>query len=305
MENNETESYKKAGEIARQVVDYAKSFIVSEVLLIDIADKIDEKIEELGGKPAFPVNLSLNEIAAHYTPSLGDETKAEGLLKVDIGVEVDGYIADTAFSLDLTDEKKFQDMIDVNEKILSNTIEKINIDSVVGDVGTSMQEELDKSNDRKGEGGGKKYILIKNLSGHSLDSYDVHSGVTVSNYKNGNGTPLKDMAIAIEPFLTTGKGEIYEGGNSEIYMLQGEGQVRDNDARELLKFIKEEYRTKPFCKRWLDKKDFKKVAFSLSTLTKQGILHNFPVLIEKNKQPVSQAEHTIIISNEGISVTTL
>ncbi|MEI6058738.1 MAG: M24 family metallopeptidase, partial [archaeon] len=105
MEKQEIESYKKAGDIAKRVVAYARDFIKPGMLLIDIANKIDSKIDELGVEAAFPVNLSLNEIAAHYTPSADDETLAEGLLKVDIGVSVNGYIADVAFSLDLTEDK--------------------------------------------------------------------------------------------------------------------------------------------------------------------------------------------------------
>lgn len=101
MEKNEIENYKKAGGIAKQVLEYGKSIIKPGMLLLEIAEKIEFKIKELGGKPAFPCNLSINEIAAHCTPNIKDETKASGLLKVDLGVSVDGCIVDTAFSLDL------------------------------------------------------------------------------------------------------------------------------------------------------------------------------------------------------------
>jgi len=111
------------------------------------------------------------------------------------------------------------------------------------------------------------------------------------------------MAIAIEPFLTTGVGEVYESSPSEIYMLQEDRKIRDNDARKILEFIKQNYKTRPFCKRWLEKKSFPKLNFSLSIMTKQGILHNFPVLVEKSKKPVSQAEHTILITDK-VTVTT-
>lgn len=300
MDQEQIESYKKAGFIAKEVVAFAKETIKPDMLLIEIANNIDEKITELGAKPAFPVNLSLNEIAAHYTPGNDDKTKAEGLLTIDLGVEINGYIADTAFSLDLTKEKKFQEMINLNQEALEKALSIIKPGIEVGKIGTSIQGTIEKYNKKNST----NFSIIKNLSGHSLGKNLIHAGLTVSNYENQKSTILTNIAIAIEPFLTTGRGEIYEGKPSEIFMLQKEsGNPRDSDARKLLAFIKEEYKTKPFCKRWLEKEGFKKIDFSLRTLTRENILHNFPVLIEKTKQPVSQAEHTVLIT-EGAEVTT-
>ncbi|MAH48343.1 type II methionyl aminopeptidase [Candidatus Pacearchaeota archaeon] len=295
MEQKEIEAYRKAGEMAKKVVAYARGIIKPGMLLIEIADKIDAKIEEVGGVAAFPVNLSLNEIAAHYTPSSDDKTKAEGLLKVDLGVSVDGYIADVAFSLDLTDDSRFKDMIEMNEAVLENVLAKLNVDSEVKDIGNAIQEKLSKSGDG--------YSVVRNLSGHLLGKDVIHAGLTISNYENDNKTKIKDMAIAIEPFLTSGVGKVYNGKDSEIFRLKGEQQVRDKDAREILKFIKENYKTRPFCKRWLEKEGFKKLNFVLKLLVRDGILHNYSMLIEKSKKPVSQAEHTVLIHDEVEVVT--
>lgn len=293
MDKEQFNAYIEAGKIAKQVVDYAKKIIKKDMLLIDIANKIDDKIFELGAEPAFPVNLSLNEVAAHYTPSMSDETKAEGLLKVDIGVDVDGMIADTAFSLDLTEDGRFKDMIKENERILEAAISKLEVGSKVSVVGNTISKELK----------GSQYRIIKNLSGHSLDEYEVHSGLTISNYENESSFELNEVAIAIEPFLTTGKGEIYEGKPSEIFVLQKEGRPRDKESRAVLEFIKENFYTKPFCRRWLEQEKLPMLNFALRTLVKEGILHNFPVLIEVDKKPVSQAEHTVIFKDK-IYVTT-
>ncbi|MBC8435119.1 type II methionyl aminopeptidase [archaeon] len=293
MEEEQLQKYVEAGKIAKKVVDYARGFIKKDMLLIDIANKIDEKIFELGAEPAFPVNLSINEIAAHYTPGTSDETKAEGLLKVDIGVDIEGFIADTAFSLDLTEDGRFKEMIKENERILEVALSELKIGSKVSVIGKAITKELENS----------EYRVIKNLSGHSLDEYEVHAGLTISNYENENSFELKDIAIAIEPFLTKGKGEIYEGKLSEIYVLQKEGRPRDRESRAVLEFIQENFSTKPFCKRWLEEEKFHMLNFALRTLVKEGILHNFPVLIEESKQPVSQAEHTVIFKDK-IYITT-
>ena len=299
MQKQEIESYIKAGEIAKEIKRFARSMIKQGVKLIDIAEAIDAKIFELGGKPAFPVNLSLNEIAAHYTPAPGDETVAEGILKVDVGVAVDGYIADTAFSVDLTEDEKFKEMLELNEKILENVTEKIHIGMQICEIGEVCQKTLKEWNEKNDS----NFSIIKNLSGHSLGQNKIHAGLTISNYKNENKNIL-DGAFAIEPFVTTGVGEIYEGQPGGIYVLQSDAPVRDRDAREVLKFIKENFVTRPFCLRWLVDKGFGKLKFVLAMLVRQGILHEYPMLIEKSKSPVSQFENTFVIADGKVRCTT-
>jgi len=315
MEKNEIESYVRAGEIAKEIKEFARRMIKPNVKLIDIAEAVDAKIKKLGGEFAFPVNLSLNEIAAHYTPAVGDETVAEGILKFDVGVAVDGYIADTAFSIDLTEDGKFKEMIELNEKILENVTEIIKPGAEVQAVGDVTQDTLEKWNKEKGS----RFVIIKSLSGHSLGKDKIHAGLTISNYRNDNHTELEG-AFAIEPFVTTGIGDIYEGRPGGIYVLQSDKPVRDRDAREVLKFIKEEYKTRPFCLRWLVSafadEEFgsrdsvvgrpmtaNKLKFVISILVKQGVLHEYPLLIEKSKAPVSQFENTFVISKDIVKRT--
>jgi len=299
MENNEIESYVKAGEISKQVKDFARDMIKPGMKLIDIAEAIDSKIEELGGEPAFPVNLSLNEIAAHFTPTKYDEVIAEGILKVDLGVAIDGYIADTAFTIDLTEDDEYGGMLELNKKILEKvtTIVKPGVEvREIGDMAQDTLEEYNKEN-------GSDFAIIKSLSGHALAQNRIHAGLTISNYRNDNKTKLEG-AFAIEPFVTTGVGDIYEGNPGGIYVLQSDEPVRDRDAREVLKFIKEKYKTRPFCMRWLENEGFNKLKFVMSILVKQRILHEYPLLIEKSKAPVSQFENTFVISGDEVVVTT-
>jgi len=306
MKKQEIESYVKAGKIAKEIKVFARTLIKPGAKLIDIAEVIDAKIFELGGEPAFPVNLSLNEIAAHYTPTPKDETIAEGILKVDLGVAVDGYIADTAFSVDLTEDGEFKEMMELNEKILANVTGKIKAGIEVREVGEICQTTLEKWNDENES----NFSIIKNLSGHSLGQNDIHAGLTISNYKNENKNVLNG-AFAIEPFVTTGVGEIYEGQPGGIYVLQSDAPIRDRDARNVVKFIKENFLTLPFCLRWLvrnselgDKFSESKLRFILSILIKQGILYEYPMLIEKSKKPVSQFENTFVIADGEVRCTT-
>ena len=300
MKETEIDSYIKAGEIAKEIKKFVLDLIKPGMKLIDIAESIDAKIIELGGDIAFPVSLALNEVAAHYTPAPNDETIAEGILKVDIGVAIDGFVADTALSIDLTKDGKFNEMMRLNKKVLQAASEVVHPNMEVRDVGNACQDVLDKWNSENNS----KFSIISGLCGHSLSKNKIHSGLTISNCRNDNKKTLNDMAFAIEPFVTTGIGEIYEGAPGGIYVLKSDGNARDRDAREVLKFIKETFGTRPFCMRWLEKKNFVKLRFILSILIKQGILYEYPILIEKSKAPVSQFENTFIITNNEVKITT-
>lgn len=297
MENKEIQDYRKAGKIASEVKRYAKSIIKPGMPLLEMAEKIENKIIELGGKCAFPVGLSINEIAAHSTPSSDDKTKAEGLLSIDIGIHVDGFIADTAFSLDLTKEKKYKKLIEASEKALENSINLIkkNPSVFISEIGKTIQETIS----------GFGFSPIRNLSGHSLGKNLVHAGITIPNYNNNNDKILEPSAYAIEPFATSGEGIVYDGGKSLIYRLEKTTTLpRDKTAREIYNFILENYETLPFCERWISKKFGSRAKIGLMFLEKQGILHHYPQLVEKSHAPVAQAENTIIIQKGKIEVTT-
>jgi methionyl aminopeptidase len=305
MEKEEFDSYVKAGGIAKEVKIFARELVKPGMKLIDIANAIDEKILELGGEFAFPVNLSLNEAAAHFTPADGDETKAEGILKIDIGVAINGFIADTAISIDLTEEGEFRDMIELNERILERASEVVRVGMEVRDVGEACQSVLE-------EFGDNRFAIIKSLSGHALAQDEIHAGLTISNYRNDNSTKLEDDAFAIEPFVTSGVGDIFEGKGGGIYVLKNGSQVRDRDSRKVLEFIHEEYGACPFCERWLLRgiRDSEleisvgKLRFILNNLVKQGILYEYPILIEKSRMPVSQVENTFVVANGKVICTT-
>jgi len=295
MEQQEIENLKKAGKIAEQVVEYAKQIIKKNMKLLDIAKKIEAKIIELGGKPAFPVNLGINEITAHYTPSHDDDTIADGLLKVDIGVHINGYIADVAFSIDLEDSDENKKLIKASEEALKSAIKAIKDGKNLGEIGGEIHSAI--------AGVDANFSPIRNLSGHQIDKYNLHAGLTIPNYNNGNSERLEDGIYAIEPFATSGQGIVYEGKDSGIYMLVERKGVRDSHARKVLDFIEREYRTLPFCSRWLVREFGTRSLLSLRLLEQAEILHQYPTLIEKAKKPVSQTEKTVLINNRKIEVT--
>jgi len=294
MEKQELEDYNKAGEIALQVKEFAKNLIKPDMLLVEIAKKIHAEIEKLGAQPAFPVNLSIDDIAAHYHPTIEDKTKASGLLKIDLGIHINGFIADTAFSIDLTPDNKHKELIKAAEQALENALEKVKQDPTLDEIGQIIQETIES----------KGFSPIINLSGHSLDKYSIHAGITIPNYSNGNKNKLDQGAYAIEPFSTTGEGKIYEGPSGNIYSITTPKNTRSPTARKILDYIMDKYQTLPFSLREIQEEFGSMARLALRELENAGIIHNYPQLIEKSHKPVAQAEHTFIKTKEKIIVTT-
>jgi len=293
--NFDIEKLKKAGKILSEVKEYSKSIIKPGMKLLEIAEKIESKIYELKAKPAFPVNLSINEVAAHDTPSFNDERIASGLLKVDVGVHIQGNIADSAFSLDLENNEENKSLIKAAEEAVNNAVEKINYNVKINEIGNIIEKTIKSFNLQP----------IQNLSGHSIDLFNLHAGITIPNFDNTSDKIIQEGVYAIEPFSTSGLGRVRDGKPSGIYHLEKQGNVRDSFAREVLSFIIEEYSTLPFCSRWIHKKFGTRGLLALKQIEQSGLLHHYPQLIESGKGKVAQAEHTIIILKDKKIITTI
>ena len=299
----DTKKIIQAGKIASQVKVYARTMIKKGTPLLEIAEKIEGKIEELGGKPAFPVNLSINNIAAHYTPSHDDKNLANGLLKVDIGVHINGWVADTAFSLDLENNEENKKLIEASEDALENALSlvKSRIENDwkdkfgLNEIGKKIQETIEASG----------FNPVTNLSWHSIEQYELHAGVTVPNIDNKSDLKLKEGLYAIEPFATIGNGKVHDGKPSNIYYLINEKNPRSQTSREVLAFIAKEYKSLPFCSRWIVKKLGTRALIGLRDLESNGNLHHFAQLVESQESKISQTEQTILVERDKVTITTL
>ncbi len=284
----------QAGKIAKEVKEFAKDFIEKDQPLLEIAEKIENKILELRGFPAFPVNLSIDEIAAHYTPSHDDTNVAHGLLKIDIGVHIDGWIADTAFSLDLENSFENKKLIKTAQDALENAKRIIKTGISTDDIGREIHRTILSQN----------LNPIVNLSGHQIDQYDLHAGITIPNINDNKNQILESGIYAVEPFTTAGNGSVYNGKPSGIYLLVDSKNVRSPIAREILTHIIDEYGNLPFCSRWLVKEFGTKALIALKQLEEQGNLHQFPQLVESSKRKVAQAEDTFLLDKDKVIITT-
>ena len=294
----DTKKIVKAGEIASETKRYARTIIKKGTPLVEIAEKIESKIIELGGKPAFPTNLSIDNVAAHFTPTHDDKTLAHGLIKVDFGVHIDGWTADNAFSVDLEDSDLNKKLIKASEDALDSALELVKKNkgkSVLGELGKTIQDTIES----------KGFHPVINLCGHSMEKYELHGGLMIPNVDDRRKTELEEGLYAIEPFATSGKGRVHDGEPSGIYELVSEKLPRSPLAREVMAFVIKEYDKLPFCSRWIVKKLGTRALFGLRELESLGILHQFSQLVESHGTKVSQAEQTILIEKDKVTVTTI
>lgn len=283
------EKYREAGRILKIVRAEAVEMVRVGSTLLQVAEFVENRTIELGGKPAFPCNISRNQEAAHATPKLGDtDVFGKDMVKLDLGVHVDGYIADSAVTIDLSGNS---DITKAAEEALAAAIDLAKPGISTGELGAAIESSI------------RSYGLnpIMNLTGHGLSQYEAHDDPSVPNRHMEGGLILKEGdVLAIEPFATNGVGAVHDGNWSEIYSLIRKKPVRLPAVRNVLKQV-EEYRELPFAKRWLKPE---KLDFALLQLEKAGILHSYPVLLESAGGLVAQAEHTIIITQDGCEVTT-
>lgn len=283
------EKYREAGRILKIVRAEAVEMVKVGNTLLQVADFVENRTIELGGKPAFPCNISRNQEAAHATPKIGDiDVFGKDMVKLDLGVHVDGYIADSAVTVDLSGNS---DILKASEEALAAAIDLAKPGISTGEIGATIENSI------------RSYGLnpITNLTGHGLSQYEAHDDPAVPNRHVEGGTILKEGdVLAIEPFATDGAGYVHDGNWAEIYSIVRKKPVRMPAVRNVLKQA-EEYRELPFAKRWIESD---RLDFALLQLEKAGILHSYPVLLESTGGIVSQAEHTIIITQDGCEVTT-
>jgi methionyl aminopeptidase len=294
MDLNEIEKWKKAGKITSEVREYAKTLIVKGASLLEVTELIEKKIYELGAKPAFPVTISLNEISAHYSADFNENIIFDNdVVKVDIGAERDGYIGDTAFTIDLTGN--YTELLLAAKDALDEAIKVAKANVKLSDIGKVIQNAIEK----------RGFSPITNLTGHGIERYNTHSSPSVPNYDTRSNEILKaNTIIAIEPFATNGLGKIKESNHSTIYSQINSKPMRDITSRKVLKEI-EKYNNLPFNYRWLkDKFSEGQIKLGIRLLLNAGNLRDHPPLPEVNNGIVSQFEHTLFIGeNETIVLT--
>jgi len=295
LTEEELQTYLKAGKIVVEVREHVRPMVKPGVALLSIAEAVEDLIKQKGARPAFPCNVSVNQIAAHYSPPADDDSEVmEGdLVKIDIGAHIDGYIADTAVTV-ATGAK--MEMVQAVERALEEGIKVVKPGIDVGEIGKAIEDSAKASG----------FKPIQNLTGHGLARWNLHAGLTVPNISEKTGQKLEvGNVVALEPFLTDGAGFVEDAPQAYIFRYLRDRPVRMRMTRELLNTIKRSYSSLPFAERWLAKNMSKlRLELTLRELVGVGALHPYHVLKERGDGLVAQAEHTVIVTEGGCEVIT-
>ncbi len=290
LTDEQYEKHREAGEILAQVREEVQDRVEVGASHLEVAEWAEGRIRELGGEPAFPVNISIDEEAAHATPGADDDdTFGEEMVNLDIGVHVDGWLADSAVTVDLSGNP---DLVEASADALEAALDVVAAGVETGEIGRVVEDTID----------GYGYNPVVNLTGHGLGHWEQHTEPNIPNRAVSQSTELQaGDVVAIEPFATDGSGKVSEGSEEEIYALEREASIRNRQARQALDQITDEFRTLPFAIRWLD---VSRASMALRRLKRQDIVHGYPVLKEDDGCLVSQKEHTVIVTEDGCEVTT-
>lgn len=290
MNKRYKENFLRAGEIAAAVRDYGKGLIVPGARYGEIYDKINKKIVELGGRAAFPPQMSLNEVAAHYLPHpLEEVTFSDELVKLDVGVSCDGAIGDCAVTVDLSG--RYGKLVEAAERALANVESSIRVGMKSSEIGKIIEQTITSLG----------FSPIRNLSGHGLGIYKVHKEPMIPNIDDGSKAVVKPgMTFAVEPFATDGEGSIHEVGRAMIFSFLQNRPLFTEEAKSLSSMIKG-FHGLPFALSDLLGKGLtlEEVEFGLQELLYSKAVAGYPPLVERGKGMVAQAENSFLIDEKG------
>ncbi|HUY70350.1 MAG TPA: type II methionyl aminopeptidase [Candidatus Baltobacteraceae bacterium] len=297
MEENEIKIMKEVGAASKEAMLKAKGMIKPGVRIMDVAEATEKFLREKGYGLAFPINLSINEQAAHFTPSVGDDSvfPEDALVKIDFGAEKNGFLGDGAITLDLSG--RHSKMVEAATMALDNAISMAKAGAEVGKIGGVIEETITKMG----------FKPIKNLGGHGVEEHDLHAGIFVPNFDNHDDTVLEEgEVIAIEPFVTNGRGMVVNSDACEIYSYAGATAIRSTDGRKIMEYLDANHPTEPFAVRWLSEiidSKFRLYA-AIGELLRAGVIEPHNGLIESANGMVAQAEAELLVQKGGCEIIT-
>jgi methionyl aminopeptidase len=197
-----------AGRIAAETIAHVGEQLEPGITTGELDRLADEVIRSHGGVPTsqgyrgYPaaICISPNSMVVHGIP--GSYEVADGdLITIDVGVTLDGYIADSAYTFgvgDVADEA--QRLLDTGRDALAAGIVQARPGNRVGDISAAVQQLV--------EGAG--FSVVRSLVGHGVGR-SYHEDPHIPNFgQSGRGPMLAEgMTLAIEPMITAGRAEVY------------------------------------------------------------------------------------------------
>lgn len=294
VEPDVLKKYVQAGVIAREAREFGVANVKAGGSSLELANAIEDLIRKRGGECAFPVNIGVNEVAAHYTPSMNDDLrfKTGDVVKVDVGAHVDGYPADTAATMEVG-TKNHSALIEAARDALRICIEMVAPGTTVSAIGGAVSRTIRATG----------FKPVENLTGHSMEKWNLHAGLSIPNIETKDRSALVEgMVVAIEPFSTDGKGKVGGSSRGSIYRIVRERRA-PQEVGEMFERIKRQFGLFPFAGRWCDSFG-PNAAQHLSKMVRLGMVMGYPILTEVAHGVVAQAEHSVIVTKDGCRVLT-
>jgi len=290
--------FRLAGRVLRETREEMRSFVREGLRVLEVCERAEALIKSKGALPAFPCNVSINEVAAHYTSPPGDQTRipSGAVVKVDFGAHVDGYVADTAFTVCFNPE--LNGLVEASEEALDVAVRNVRAGVSTGRLGEVIEKCIR----------GRGFRPVSNLTGHSVGRFLVHAGTSIPNVAQLSLAKLQAGGVyAIEPFVTLhdASGRVEDAPETTIYRFVKSRPTFDVYARQLMKYIEETFHTLPFAERWLQNvvpAPYYSQAFR--ELLSSRVISGYAVFVEQSGKPVAQSEHTVLVTEAGCEVLT-
>lgn len=319
-------NFQKASVIHKKVrIEIEKMFESEQfkgMKYFDVANKIEDFIhihsnfnnkEPFKSGIGFPIGLSINECAAHWTPNSGENRTWEqnDLVKIDYGVHIDGCIIDSAFTKSYS--RDYDELIDISKQGTDLAIKNSGVDAVLGDIGKLVQEFIES---KEVEIRGKIYPLksVRDLTGHLIFPYMIHGPKSIPNFAINYPVRMEENEFyAVETFPTTGSGRTNFDLECSHYCINTERIVKNletdgglprlpNRENYLFKRIRKTRQTLPFCKKWLKNENIKGYQIPLKNLVDKGLVNSYPPIMSEKNTYVAQHEHTIFVGSDKVHI---
>ncbi len=294
MDATVRESLLRAGRASREARERAADLVKEGALLLDVAEEAEDLIRRRGLRPAFPTCISIDHVAAHYSPTHDDTLRFRrgNVVKLDLGAQLDGWIADTALTVEVG-TRNWTELVKASELALQTAIEAVHAGVATRAIGEGIQRAIEAHG----------YRPIRNLTGHTIERYLLHAGKSVPNIAHGHDVLQAGELVAIEPFASSGAGQVDGRRTGNIYRVLTTKPLKQAESNAFLRVLTTEFKTLPFAERWAHRLD-PRAPVLLNALVRSGAVMTYPALLDVGGGIVSQTEHTMIVGPAGAEVTT-
>jgi len=212
---DEWSKWRQAGVVAREALSIARPMVKPGTKVLDIVKAVENHILENASGMSFPCNVAINNIAAHYTSPVDDQTVIEegDLVTVDCGAHVDGCISDSAFTIALNPDHEA--LVKASEDATRVAIRMMRPGAKLNTIGALIEDTIKSAG----------FEPIKQLSGHQLKEYELHGEKQVPCVSGKSEVLVEEGEVyAIETFASTGSGNVTDLPDPLIYqLLSGRG----------------------------------------------------------------------------------